>query len=62
MAIKVTYIVPYSDERVLKNWFLKSNIEDDELIKLKVSKDRSAPQLLNEILDDLKKKRVVDIL
>jgi len=56
MAAKVTYIVPYSDDRVLKNWFLKSNIEDDELIKLKISKDRSAPQLLNEILDDLKKK------
>ena len=55
MVIKVCYIVPYSDERVLKNWFLRSNLED-EVIKLKISKEKSAPQLLNEILDDLKKK------
>lgn len=52
---KVTFIVPYSNEVVLEKVFLKSNIED-EVIKLKITKDKSAPQLLNEILDELKRK------
>jgi len=54
---KVAYIIPYSSEDILNRWFLKSPIKDEEIITLKVTKEKSAPILLNEILDDLKSKQ-----
>jgi len=57
MTSKVTYIVSFSNEDVLKNWFLKSPLENEEVITLPVSKEISAPYQLNKILDDLKGKQ-----
>jgi len=57
MDTNVTFILPFSNEDILKNWFLKSPIKDEEIIKLEISKNKSAPILINEILDDLKKKQ-----
>jgi len=54
---KVTFVVPFSNEEVLKRWFLRSPLEDCEIIKLQVSKEKSASFQLNEILDVLKKKQ-----
>jgi len=52
---KITFIVPYSNEEVLKNWFLKSSLKNYEIIKIPTNKKSAAFQL-NKILDNLKKK------
>lgn len=55
--ISVTFVVPFENEEVLKRWFLKSPLEDVEIIRLQLNKEKSAPNQLNEILNELKKKQ-----
>jgi len=54
---ELSYIIPFSNDNILKNWFMKSPLEDEEIITLHLDQENSAPQKLNKILDDLKKKQ-----
>jgi len=51
----ITFIVPFSSEEILKQWFLKSSLKNHEIIKIPTNK-KSPPYQLNKILDNLKKK------
>jgi len=57
MTTNVAFIVPFSNEEILKKWFLKSPVKEEEIIKLPIDKEHSAPKLINKFLSNLKGKQ-----
>jgi len=57
MTEKVTYVVPFSNENILKKWFLRGSIKKENVIRLAISPEQSAPKLLNKFVSELKEKQ-----
>jgi len=57
MTEKVTYVVPFSNENILKKWFLRGSIKKENVIRIAISPEQSAPKLLNKFVSELKGKQ-----